>query len=223
MFALFARSICAHCLPGPSSTQEPSLPSLSPSLIISSVPTIGLLSLAVTFLFFARLTVPTGTRKSGRLALVGRSRLVTLRGTGVPTKSGGGSLVFKGTLSCATAAIVSSSAVRTARFLTSIFIIVSGFHFFGSDGKSRLRGNGVVRFVDSIFAAESFIAGAIQFCRAADGVEKVLQGGLMRRLIEKYRNFIFRELCGFAHVNLCGVCCRSRFGADIALLDQVVP
>src|ERR1039457_2509742 len=89
MFALFARSICAHCLPGPSSTQEPSLPSLSPSLIISSVPTIGLLSLAVTFLFFARLTVPTGTRKSGRLAFVGRSRLVTLRGRAFPQREAG--------------------------------------------------------------------------------------------------------------------------------------
>src|ERR1019366_1003848 len=223
MFALFARSICAHCLPGPSSTQEPSLPSLSPSLIISSVPTIGLLSLAVTFLFFARLTVPTGTRKSGRLAFVGRSRLVTLRGTGVPTKRGGGSLVFKGTLSCATAAGAARSAIRTARFFTTIFIIVSGFHFFRSDGKSRLRGNGVIRFVDSIFAAESFIAGAIQFCRAANGVEKVFQVRLMRRFVEKHRNFIFRQLCGFAYVHLRGVRCGSRPGADISLLDQVVP
>src|ERR1039457_7516536 len=109
MFALFDRSICAHCLPGPSSTQDPSLPSLSPSSIISSVPTIGLLSLAVTFLFFARLTVPTGTRKSGRLAFVGRSRLVTLRGTGVPTKRGGGSLVFQRNFSFAAAAVATSS------------------------------------------------------------------------------------------------------------------
>jgi hypothetical protein len=64
----FARSICTHCLPGPSSTHEPSLPSLSPSTIMSSVPTSGLLSLAVTFLFLARLMVPAGTIKIGALA-----------------------------------------------------------------------------------------------------------------------------------------------------------
>src|ERR1035438_6439971 len=223
MFALFARSICAHCLPGPSSTQEPSLPSLSPSTIMSCVPTMGLLSLALTFLFLARFTVPAGTRKSGRLPFVGGSRLGTFRGTGVPTKRGRGSWVFKGTLSCASAEVAASSTVRTARFFKRVFFIVSGFHFFRSNDKSRLRGNGFVCFVDSIFAAESLIAGAIQFCRAADGVEKVLQVRLMRRFIEEHRNFIFRQLCGFAHVHFRRILCGSRPGADIAFLDQVVP
>ena len=50
----------------------------------------GLLSLAVTFLPLARLTVPAGTMKSGRLPFGGGSRFGTLSGTGVPTKRGRG-------------------------------------------------------------------------------------------------------------------------------------
>src|ERR1035437_9168694 len=223
VFALRPRSICAHCLPGPTSTHEPSLPSLSPSVIMSSVPTMGLLSLAVTFLSLARFLEPAGTRKSGRLPLAGCSRLGTLRGTGVPTKRGRGNCVFKTTLSCPSAAVATTSTVRTVRAFAGFFIIFSGLSFFGRDGKPHLRGNGLVCFVDSIFAAESFIAGAVQFCCAADGVEKVLQVWLMRRLIEKYRDLILRQLRGFSHIHFRGVCRGDCPGADIALLSEVVP
>src|ERR1035437_1823097 len=190
---------------------------------MSSVPTMGLLSLAVTFLFLARFAVPAGTRKSGRLPFVGGSRLVTFRGTGVPTKRGRGNWVFKGTLFCEIAAVAAKRAVRTARFFKWVFFIVSGFHFFRGNGKSRLHGNGFVCFVDSIFAAESLIAGAIQSCRAKDSVEEVLQVRLMWRFIEKHGNLIFRQLCSLAHVHFRGVLCGGCSGANIALLDQVVP
>src|SRR5580698_5151128 len=157
MFALFARSICTHCLPGPSSTHEPSLPSLSPSTIMSNVPTFGLLSLAVTFLFLARLTVPVGTIKSGRLPFMGGSRLGTFRGTGVPTKSGRGSCVFKGTLSCAIAALPAHSAAVTNRLFNKIIFIVSSSHFFAGDFESRLGADGLVRLMDDVFTRESFV------------------------------------------------------------------
>ena len=60
-----------------------------------SVPVTGLLSLDVTFLPLARLTVPAGIMKSGRLPFIGGSRFGTLSGTGVPTKRGRGSWVFQ--------------------------------------------------------------------------------------------------------------------------------
>ena len=147
----------------------------------------------------------------------------TLSGTGVPTKRGGGNLVFRTTWFCAGAAVAKSITARTEAPLERIFVIVSGFHFFGSDGKSGLRGNSFACFVDRVFAAESFIAGAIQFCRAADGVEEVLQMRLVWRLIEEYRNFIFRQLRCFANVHLRSVRGRSRLGADISFLGKIVP
>src|ERR1700677_3360061 len=188
IFAFLARSISTHCLPGPSSTHEPSLPSLSPSTIISSVPISGLLSLDVTFLFFARLIVPAGTKKSGRLPLVGGSRFGTLRGTGVPTNNGGGNCVFKTTWFCAGAAVATSSAARMKDdFVARIFMILSSSRFLGSDNNSGLSGNGFVGLVNRVLTAKSFIAGAVQLCRAANGVEEVLQVRLMRRFIEKDR------------------------------------
>src|SRR5580704_3810777 len=221
--AFLARSICTHCLPGPSSTQEPSLPSLSPSSIMSSVPTLGLLSLDVTFLPLARFIVPAGTIKSGRLPFVGGSRLGTWRGAGVPTNRGGGSWVFKTTFSWASAAVATSSTGKTKKFVERLLIIYSSSHFFGGNGNSGLRGNGVVGLMNRVFAGESFIARAIQFCRAADGVEKVLQVRLMGRLIEEHRNFILRQLCGFAHVHFRSALSGGSLGGDIALLNQVVP
>src|SRR5882757_1664484 len=98
---------------------------------MSSVPTLGLLSLAVTFLFFARLMVPAGTMKSGRLPLVAGSRLGTLRGAGVPTKSGAGNWVLRTTWSCANAAVVTRSTGTTGKILEIILNMVLGSHFFG--------------------------------------------------------------------------------------------
>src|SRR5215469_4373828 len=223
MFELFARSICTHCLPGPSSTQEPSSPALSPSVTRSSVPTTGLLSLAVTFLPLDRFTVPAGTRKSGRLPFIGGSRLGTLRGTGVPTKRGLGSWVFRGTLSCASAAHATRNAAETKRYLERVLLIVSSSHFFAGNLKSLLGGNGVVCSMHDVLAAERFIGRAIQLCRSADGVEEVFQVRLVRRFIEEHRDLVFRQLRGFTHVDLRGVCRPSLPGADVSLLDQVVP
>src|SRR5580698_7616944 len=223
MFALFARSICTHCLPGPSSTHEPSLPSLSPSTIMSNVPTFGLLSLAVTFLFLARLMVPAGTMKSGRLPFIGGSRFGTLRGTGVPTNNGGGSWVFRTTSFCARAAVAARVKARTERLVEKFLMMVSCSHFFGSDGNSGLRGDGVVRFVNRVLAAEGLIAGTVELCRTANGVEEILQVRLVRGLIEEDRNFILRQLGGFAHVHFRRVFGRSGLGADIAFLNQIVP
>src|SRR6201998_3143682 len=145
MLALFAKSICTHCLPGPSSTQEPSSPALSPSVTRSKVPVTGLLSLDVTLFPLARLTVPAGTMKSGRLPFVGGSRLGTLSGTGVPTNRGRGSCVFSGTLSCARAAVATTTNAITNEQLRERFVlIISGLHFFAADQKLLL---GPHRFV----------------------------------------------------------------------------
>src|ERR1039457_2509740 len=98
------------------------------------------------FLVLCEVNGADGNQEIGALGFCGALKIGHIERTGVPTKRGGGSLVFKGTLSCATAAIATSSAIRTARFFTGIFIIVSGFHFFRSDGEPRLRGYGIVRF-----------------------------------------------------------------------------
>src|ERR1700678_1611331 len=103
-------------------------------------------------------------------------------------------------------------------FAKRIFMILSSSRFLGSDNNSGLSGNRFVGLVNRVLAAESFIAGAIQFCRTADGVEKVLQVRLMRRFIEKDRDFVLRQLRGFAHIHFRGVLCGSGLGADVALL-----
>src|SRR5580704_15279526 len=152
MFALFARSTCTHCLPGPSSTQEPSSPALSPSVTRSKVPTTGLSSLDVTFFPFARLRVPAGTMKSGRLPFVGGSRVGTLSGTGVPTNRGRGSWVFSGTLSCARAAPATTTKAATKKKLRKrIVFIISGLHFFAGDQKLFLGAHRFVGFMNDVF------------------------------------------------------------------------
>src|SRR5947209_8941348 len=120
--------------------------------------------------------------KSGRLPFVGGSRLGTLRGTGVPTKRGRGSWVFKGTLSCASAALTTSKAARTERLLETILLIFSSSHFVAGNFKSGLGGDGIIGFMDDVFTAERLVGRAIQLGRAADRIEEVLQVRLMRRL-----------------------------------------
>src|ERR1700729_957610 len=183
MLALLARSICTHCFPGPSSTHEPSSPALSPSVTRSSVPTTGLSSLAVTFFPLARLTVPAGTMKSGRLPFSGGSRLGTLRGTGVPTNSGRGSWVFSGTLSCARAALATTThAITKGQLRIRIVFIISGLHFFAGDQKFFLGAHSFVGFMNDVFTGESFIGGAIQLCRSPNRVEEVFKVRLVRGL-----------------------------------------
>src|ERR1035441_10523807 len=219
----FSRSIWIHCLPGPSSTHEPSSPSLSPSVTRSSVPTTGSLSLAVTFLPFAKLTVPAGTRKSGRPPASLGSRFGTLIGTGVPTKSGLGNSVFSGTLSSASATDAVSTTA-TVSFEIRCFI-KSSFGFFGGEGNQFFFGGGLVRLVDDIFAGERLVAGAVQFRLAFDGVEKILQMRHVRRLVERHGNFKFLQLRGFAHVHLGGIGGDGGrgLGADVIFFDDVIP
>src|ERR1035437_650173 len=194
MSASFSRSICTHCLPGPSSTHEPSSPALSPSVTRSKVPTIGLLSLAVTFLPLARLMVPAGTKKSGRLPFIGGSRFGTFRGTGVPTKRGRGSCVFSGILSCARAPVATSNATTSGQTRESIVFIISGIHFFLRDQNLLLGAYRLVGFVNDIFARESLVGGTVQLCRATDRVEEVFQVGLVRGVIDKHGNLVLRQL-----------------------------
>src|SRR6516164_2462433 len=222
MFELLARSICNHCLPGPSSTQDPSSPALSPSVTKSSVPTTGLLSLDVTFFPLARLTVPMGTIKSGRLPFIGGSRLGTLSGTGVPTKRGRGNWVFRGTLSCARAAEGTSNAATSRYLRERIVFIISGFHFFAGDEDLLLSGHCFVGFMNDVFTRESLIGGAIQLCRSPDCVKEVFQMRLVRGFIEEHWNLVLRQLCCFPHVDFCSVC-GSLNGTHVALLGKVVP
>src|SRR3569833_3730445 len=222
MFAFFARSICTHCLPGPSSTQDPSSPALSLSVTRSRVPVTGLSSLAVTFLPFARLTVPAGTMKSARLPFRGGARFGTLSGTGVPTKRGRGSWVLSGTLSCAIAAVATSMAATMGEMQETDILMNSGSHFFIRDANSLLGGYSFIGFMDDIFARESFIGRAVQFCSASDGVEEILKVGLMRRLVEEDRDFILGERRSLADIYLGGVS-GERLGIDIAFLLQLIP
>src|ERR1700739_2470083 len=206
MLALFAKSICTHCLPAPSSTHEPSSPALSPSVTRSSVPTTGLLSLDVTFFALARLTVPTGTMKSGRLPFVGGSRLGTLSGTGVPTNRGRGSWVLSGTLSCARAALeTTTNAAMNVQLRKRMVFIISGFHFFAADQKLLLGPHRFVGFMNDVFTRESLISRAIQLRGSANCVEEILEVRLMRGFIEEHGNLVLCELRGFPHVYFCGV------------------
>src|SRR5579863_1699046 len=223
MFASFARSICTHCLPGPSSTHEPSSPALSPSVTRSSVPTTGLLSLAVTFLPLARFTVPAGTMKSGRLPFIGGSRLGTLSGTGVPTNSGRGSSVFSGTFSCARAAEGMRIAAASRYVRERVIFIVSGFHFFVGDVQLVLGRYRLIGFVNHVFTRERLIGGAIQFRRSPNRVEKILKMRLMWRLVEEHRNLVLRQLRCLPYVHFCGVGGGHRLGRNVALLHKVIP
>jgi hypothetical protein len=83
---------------GPSSTHEPSVASLSPSVTRSSEPMIGFMSLEVTVFLNDKLVVPRGTRNAGRGLPVGLSTVVP-GGIffGVPVKAGRGREIFKGT------------------------------------------------------------------------------------------------------------------------------
>ena len=77
--------------------------------------------------------------------------------------------------------------------------------------------------MDDVFAAERLVTRAIQLGRAADGVEKIFQMRLVRRLVEKYRNFVLRELRGFANVHFGGVRRRDILDGNVTLLNQIVP
>ena len=81
--------------PGPSSTQEPSSPSLSPSVIKSKVPTTGSVSLAVTFLPFARFTVPAGTMKSDCWSFIRRFEVRNINRHGGADKERLGQIGFQ--------------------------------------------------------------------------------------------------------------------------------
>src|SRR5258708_4074638 len=115
---------------------------------MSSVPTFGLLSLEVIFLFFARFIVPAGTMKSGRLPFVAGSRLGTVRGAGVPTNRGAGHWVFRTTSFWAIAAVAIRKTGPTGIILEIILSMILGSHFFGRDGNSGLRGDGLVGFMN---------------------------------------------------------------------------
>src|SRR4029078_1866982 len=106
----------------------------------SRVPVTGFSSLAVTFLPFDRLTVPAGTMKSARLPFSGGSRLGTFSATGVPTKRGLGSWVFRGTLSCARAAVARRSGATIGATRETDILMNSGSHFFIRDAHSLLGG-----------------------------------------------------------------------------------
>src|SRR5450432_947232 len=226
MSASFSRSICTHCLPGASSTHEPSSPSLSPSVIKSSVPMTGSLSLAVTFLPFARFSVPAGTRKSGRLPFCAGSRFGTLIGTGVPTNSGLGRSVFSGTLSCASKVVVASRVTVRDNFKNDLCIndMISGFSFSKGDVNGFAGGDGLVRLVNDIFAAKRLVGRTIQFSRAADGVKKVLQMRLVDFLVERDRDVVLQQGGRFPDVHLVGVADgRNRAGAQITFGHEIVP
>ena len=63
--------------------------------------------------------------KSGRLPVGAGSRLDSLIGTGVPVIIGGGSSVFKGTKSAATAALAAhSKATHTVGKRNGIFMVI---------------------------------------------------------------------------------------------------
>src|SRR5450756_3186857 len=69
----------------------------------------------------------------------------------------------------------------------------SGFDFFLRDGNHLLRGDGLVRLVDDVFTAEGLIGGAVEFCLAADGIEKVFEVRLMDLFVEGYRDVVLQQ------------------------------
>src|SRR5471032_205870 len=164
MSASFSRSICTHCLPGANETYEPSSVSLSPSVTKSSVPTMVLVSLAVTFLPLARFTVPAGTVKTGHVFNFG-SRFGTSDFTSVPMTCGLGKSVTNGTLSCASATPAEIKTARTEQFKKNFFMefrqsrsfkiqILSSLDLLRRDFNAFLSGDGFVGLVDDVFAAE---------------------------------------------------------------------
>src|ERR1035437_3942499 len=156
MSAAFSRSICTHCLPVPNSTQDPSSPSLSPSVIRLSVPMAGLLSLAVTFLPLARFTVPMGTKKSGRLPVRLGSRFGTVKlkfGIGVPSNSGLGKSVFSGILSSASAPLAKENNAAQTASLKTFFPIPRRYQELGGGFAKHFDFDVVVHFVGRVALA----------------------------------------------------------------------
>jgi len=157
---------------------------------MSSVPTSGSLSLEVTFLFRARFSVPAGTKNQGVFPHW-RLKIGTLSGTGVPQKEAAATGSSKH-LILRSAAVAAIRTAKTQEFF-KILIMISSSHFLGCDGKSGLRGDSLVGFMNRVFTAESLMPGQFNF--AVRGcVEKVFQVRLMWRFIEEHRNFIFRQL-----------------------------
>ena len=90
----------------------------------------------------------------------------------------------------------------------------SGLTSCGGDVNAFLRGDGFVGLVDDVFAAERLVRRAVQFGRAADGVEEILQMRLVRRLVEGHGISYRASWRRFAHIHLGGVAAAVVLGAQ---------
>src|ERR1700761_7494774 len=121
-------------------------------------------------------------------------------GTGVPTNNGGGNSVLSRILPSSASAVAAINRTDSTETVCNIFFIIeSSLDFLGSDDNFLLGADGFVRLMNDIFAGKRLIRRAIQFGRAANGIEEILQMRHVRRLVKKHGDFVFGELRSFTN------------------------